>query len=552
MSEADSRTPRWMGGRIRLLVFTAGASLMALEIAGSRVLAPHFGSSLFIWGGLISVFLLALSAGYFLGGWAGDRWPDLFTLNMAVGGAGLLFLLIPHIGIPVCVALEDWGPRWGPLTAAVIVFVLPSVLLGTASPVAVRLYTKEISRSGRAAGSLYAVSTFGSLAGTFLATFLLVPLLGTPELLRAMGLILVVLPLLLQPKQLGLVFYVVPAAALTLAFLTSALPEVPLAPGGGRVYGRVIHETETPYHRIFVIEGKEGGEDVRYLQFDHYLESGIEVDEPHHSVTHYTHMFQLSSVFCPEPASALFIGGGGMVGPRVYREIYPSMERIDVVEIDPEVVRIAKEYFAFDPGEKTHITVGDGRIFLDRAERTWAVVVLDAYTAGGRVPFHLLTRQFFEKVRDRLSPEGVCLLNIIGALEGPKSKVFRSAFKTMEAVFPRVYAFPRVRPSGEGGEAADAFRADFEAYRRAPASLDAESRKEVERVRNIFIAATLDEASIDAETSKARAKRLVASGAVPERFRLVSHASSLIVDIRTEDLYVLTDDFAPVEQWETW
>jgi spermidine synthase len=345
---------------------------------------------------------------------------------------------------------------------------------------------------------------------------------------------------------------VVPAAVVTTVFFTSPVPDVPLAPSGDRVLGAVVYEKETPYHRIFVVDGEEYGEETRYLQFDHYIESGIQKEAPHHTVTHYTDLMHLASVFNAEPKGALFVGGGGMVGPRAYQETYASLDRIDVVEIDAEVVRVAKEYFFFRPSEKTHVTVGDARNFLVRSPLRWDVAVLDAYTAGGRIPFHLLTREFFEELRTHMTEEGVVLLNLIGAMVGPKSKVFRATFKTMEAVFPQVYAFPRVRHRSGSEADSDRFRELLGKYAAGPDALPEPDRKNAESVRNIFIVASMDATRVTVERLKARARELTRSGAVPERFHVLDHASTLAPSVETDDLPVLTDDFAPVEQWKTW
>ncbi|MHC4778373.1 MAG: spermidine synthase [Planctomycetota bacterium] len=549
---AETIAPKWMPQRVQVLVFVAGASLMALQIAGSRVIAPHFGSSLFIWGGLIGVFLLALSAGYFLGGWAGDKHPHIMTLGLALGGAGILFLFIPHMGIPVCIGLKAWGPRWGPLASAIILFVLPSILLGSASPIAVRLFTKTVEASGRAAGSLYALSTFGSLTGTFLATFVLVPLMGTPALIMTLGAVLVAVPLLVMPKNLGLAMYGVPVILASLIFITSPTPEVPLAMGESRQLGHVLFETETPYHRIFVVEGKEEGRDTRYLQFDHYIESGISATPPHHSVTHYTDLMHISSVFNHEPKGAVFVGGGGMVGPRTFDEVYKTLDRIDVIELDAEVVRVAKEYFFFQPTNKMHVAVGDARIFVAKSENRWDVAVLDAYTAGGRVPFHLLTREFFDELKAHMTSDGVVILNIIGAMVGPKSKVFRGTFKTLETVFPQVYAFPRVRHRTGSERESDDFRALLAEYATDPEIMEKGKKESVEHVRNIFVAASMDPKRVTVSELKRRAKDLVDTDTIPARFHVLDHVSGLAPSVQTDDLPVLTDDFAPVEQWKTW
>jgi len=543
---------RWADGSLRALVFTGGAGLMALEIAGSRVIAPHFGSSLFLWAGLIAVFLLALTAGYFVGGWVGDLHPHAVLLSYAVGGAGLFSLLIPHVSIAVCAAAEALGPRWGPLAAAALLFTGPSLLLGTVSPIAVRLHTREVRASGASAGSLYALSTFGSLLGTFLATFVLVPAVGTPALLATIGAILAGLPLLTLPKTAAWVFYAVPAGALCAAFFSTPLPEALIAAPGTDAYGNVVYETETPYHRIYVVESQEEGKPVRYLQFDHYVESGVSLEPPHHSVTRYTDMFHLAALFRPKPSAALFIGGGGMIGPRVFEEVYPGLERIDVAEIDSEVVRVAREHFFFRPGPKTRITVGDGRVFVSKAAGPWDVAVLDAFSGGGRIPFHLLTREFFETLKAKLAPEGLCLINLIGAVEGAKSKVFRSTYRTLADVFPQVYAFPRVGHEARTEKDAEDLLRWIRAYADDPGSLSEKDRYQVERVRNIILVGSRAPARLSPEEARRRAKDLVESGAVPERYTLRMHAAAQVPAVRTSDVPVLTDDFAPVEQWKSW
>jgi len=148
-------------GPVTALIFVSGAVLMALEIAGSRVLAPFFGSSVFVWGSLIGIFLGAMSGGYWLGGWLSERWPRQVLLNALLAAAGAFTLLLPLWAAPLCQALaggpEGWvdlGPRLGPLTAALILFALPSLLMGVASPFAVRLLAPDLQRVGAVAGRL--------------------------------------------------------------------------------------------------------------------------------------------------------------------------------------------------------------------------------------------------------------------------------------------------------------------------------------------------------------------------------------------------------------
>ncbi|MBI2201558.1 MAG: fused MFS/spermidine synthase, partial [Armatimonadetes bacterium] len=126
---------------LRLVVFGSGAVLMGLEIVGSRILAPYFGSSVYVWGSLISIFLAALSLGYYLGGVAADRWPKPGILAATLSVAGVLILLLPVISRPVLEAFSNWdfGPRMSPLLASIVLFVLPSILMGATSPFAIKL-----------------------------------------------------------------------------------------------------------------------------------------------------------------------------------------------------------------------------------------------------------------------------------------------------------------------------------------------------------------------------------------------------------------------------
>lgn len=188
---------------LRIVVFGSGAVLMALEIVGSRILAPYFGSSVYVWGSLISIFLAALSAGYYLGGVAADRWPRTGALALALAAAGVLILALPVESRPILEAFSTWdlGPRASPLLASVVLFVLPSLLLGMTSPFAIKLAATDLATVGNTAGVLYAISTAGSIAGTLLTAFVLIPTMGVRAILYALGVALLVFSGLLAPYQ---------------------------------------------------------------------------------------------------------------------------------------------------------------------------------------------------------------------------------------------------------------------------------------------------------------------------------------------------------------
>ena len=185
------------GGRraaiaIGAAVFIAGAVLLGLELAASRVLAPYFGSSLFVWGALIGVVLAGLSLGYWVGGAAADRYPAPRLLLGALVSASLLVLAIPYIDGWALERVVSWdpGPRADPLVATILLFGAPSVILGSVTPIAVRLRARSLERLGRTAGRLFAISTAGRIAGTFATAFWLIPALGTDQLLASAALAL--------------------------------------------------------------------------------------------------------------------------------------------------------------------------------------------------------------------------------------------------------------------------------------------------------------------------------------------------------------------------
>jgi hypothetical protein len=170
---------------------------MSYEILGSRVLAPNFGSSVFVWGSLISVFLAGLSAGYYLGGRIADVNPSTRKLAVIIIIPGLLFLAFPLYGTPICdwIFMLDLGVRLSPLLTSIILFFFPSVMLGMVSPYTVKLMICSLHTSGKTVGTLYAISTFGSIVGTLVTSFYLITVAGVKFLIMGQGVILIVISL---------------------------------------------------------------------------------------------------------------------------------------------------------------------------------------------------------------------------------------------------------------------------------------------------------------------------------------------------------------------
>jgi spermidine synthase len=455
---------------IGVAVFIAGGVLLGLEIASSRVLAPLFGNSLYVWGSLIGIVLAGLSTGYWLGGIVADRYPTPRLLVGLLGTAALLVLAIPFVDGWTLDRVVAWdpGPRLNPVIATILLFGLPSVVLGSVSPVAVRLKARSIEELGRTAGRLFAISTAGSIAGTFLTSFWLIPELGTDQVLAsaAIALVLAAAAVALVEK-LTLAF----ALALTLAGV-SVGAVVSLAPDkGGTVAAsqlrnwspvyrqrsledrsgaieesqsgyKILATKDSQYHRIAVVEDDTS----RYLRFDSSFQSGMYVDDPYRTRFIYSDYLQLPFAYRAQTRRMLYVGlGGGSAPKRTWRD-FPGV-RIEVVELDPEVVDMAYKYFELPRDPRLSVEVEDGRRYVSGHEGPWDVIVIDAFYSDA-IPFHLATREFLELARSRLTPGGLVVTNIIGAVTGPDSRLFRSMLRTYRAVFPTVAVHPVVESGG--------------------------------------------------------------------------------------------------------
>src|SRR5919106_6063073 len=188
-----------MVGLLQLTVFVCGAVLLGVEIVGSRVLAPYFGSSIFVWGSLISTFLAGLTIGYYMGGFLADRRPRLLALAVLILIAGVLVVILPVVHPPVnrTIASVDFGPRLSPLVATVCLFFFPSVFMGTVSPYAIKLAASSLATIGNTAGLIYAISTAGSIVGALVTAFYLIQLIGVRSSLYSLGTTLMALAILL-------------------------------------------------------------------------------------------------------------------------------------------------------------------------------------------------------------------------------------------------------------------------------------------------------------------------------------------------------------------
>jgi spermidine synthase len=415
----DERTPG--RGIAFLWIATAtltGAIVMAMELTAFRLYAPYFGNSIYVWGSMISVVMLALSVGYALGGWAADRWPSDAVLYFVVLGSGLYQLGIVFVWRAVLMKVYLSGEFVGPVMATTIIFVPPMTALAMTSPFVIRLLARA-GHVGITVGKVFALSTAGSIAGVLGTSFWLVPRFGTRvtlEILCAASMAIGAGGLMMRRRVA--VLLVLPAGLV----LAAKAPQAP---------ARVLYTGESVYNRIRV-EDYDGFR-ILALNDPHTFQTIQKLGSE--SSGYYLDEFALGPVIVAAK-NLLVLGMGAGRSIEVSRVVAPELE-VDAVEIDPEVVRVAREYFGL-PGNdaKLHVHIADARPWLATHAEKWDLVHVDLFQGGPYVPFYLTTVEFFELVRSRMADGGVLMVNVLD--KSASKELLQAMGATMARVFPSV------------------------------------------------------------------------------------------------------------------
>ena len=428
-----------------LVAFASGMTTLAIELTASRLIGNVFGNSNLVWANVIGLMLLYLTVGYFLGGRLADRLPRATVLLQIIIWASFLCALIPLLSRPIITraAQAVFGAEaalaLGSFLVILILFSLPVTLLGTVSPFVIRLAVTDVENSGKVAGQVYAISTLGSLLGTFLPVLLTIPELGTTRtflLFSGLLYLIALLALLRLQRRLALLYLAMP---LIIALLAVPLLDGPLRPPAANASLR--YEGESGYNYIQVQEDAAG---YRYL----YLNEGQGI----HSQWHQTEIFYdgtwdyfLTAPYFNQPpfradqvTSLLLIGLAAGTIPRQYQTVYGDIPMVGI-ELDPEIIDVGASYFDMNPDSMPSLTVqsGDGRYLLNRMERQFTVIAIDAYRPP-YIPWHLTTVEFFAEVKARLSANGVVAINV-GRTDTDR-RLVDALSQTLSLVFPTVHA----------------------------------------------------------------------------------------------------------------
>jgi spermidine synthase len=425
---------------LRVLVFAGGFASIGVELTASRLLAPFFGSSTFIWASLIGSTLAFLALGYFLGGRLADRRPEPVVLYAVTAIAAVAIGMIPFVARPLLTgSLDafrqlDAGAFYGSLVGTLLLLAPPVTLLGFISPFAIRLQLLDVASAGKTAGSLYALSTIGSIAGSFVPALVLIPLIGTAATFFTLSLALLV------PAVSGLVVVRARSVALATGFAAFAVPVLALAaPAGVRPPDRgiLLDERESAYNYIQVVD--EDGRRSLILNDGHAVHSVYDPDElltggPWDYFMVAPQLVEGAAE--PEPQDVLLIG---LAGGTVARQLTAAYGPIPIVgvEIDPEINEVARQYFALDELPNVDVVVADGRYALRTSDATFDLIGVDAYRQP-YIPFQLTSREFFQDVSAHLRPGGVAVVN--AGRTRTDFRLVEALGTTMRDVFPYVVA----------------------------------------------------------------------------------------------------------------
>ena len=433
---------------LEIVVFISGAVVMIFELVGSRVVAPYVGTSIYVWTSLIGVILASLSVGYYAGGYLADKKPNIRPMALIIifSAVAIAFSAFTKDIFSAVISTFRIIPEIKSIMISLILFAPASFLLGMISPYAVRLRMNDMTKSGRTVGNLYAISTIGSIFGTFLAGFYIIPNFGSTNslIILSVALLLVAVLLLLgtrigKPVKVAIVLLIV---FLGLAQMLSAVEQ--------KIF---VADVDTAYNRILVVRATDiiTKKPILALLTDPYgVQAAMFTDGTDDLVLDYAKFYRLFSYFVPNPTSALMIGGGAYTFPRDFIKNYPDA-KMDVVEIDPGMTAIARKYFNLNDEKNLAIYHQDARIYLNENKKKYDVIFVDAFNSAAAIPFQLTTKEAVIKEYNALNDGGVIMVNIISAIEGEKGKFARAEYATYKKVFPQVFLFP-VQNINDGSE----------------------------------------------------------------------------------------------------
>lgn len=420
-----------------LIVFITGACVLIIEVTALRILSPYFGNTIYSASSVIGVILAALSFGYYFGGKYADRTPKETHFYGIIFLGGLTTLAIELLSV---VILERFAYhlslQWGPLFYSVLLFALPGYLLGMLSPFAIKLQELKFPKVGigTLSGQVFFFSTLGSITGSFLAGFYLIPNFGIRSIVIGTGTALSLIGMLALLKYfkkgrkvniLVVLFAFIFASSVSLSQLF--------------VEPNVIYSKDGVYEKLIIKDEEYKGRLARRFFQDRSSSSAVYLDTGELAYE-YTRHYELYRLVKPGAVNALVLGGGTYTIPKALVD-EDTYIYVDVVEIEPSLFELAQEYFDVKNDGRISNFIEDGRRFLHDSEKSYDVIFSDVFFSIASIPVHFTTQEFFEMAREKLAEDGVFLANVIGALSDDRPNFLLSEMNTFRSVFPNSYFF---------------------------------------------------------------------------------------------------------------
>lgn len=422
--------------KLEIIVFLAGAIGMGLELIAARVLSPYVGSSNVVWTSIIGIILASMSLGYWLGGKKADKDANINTLSSILMLAAIFTSLIPILETLVVKQLAGMIENLiiAAIICAVIVFSIPSFILAMISPFAVKIKSKEDDEIGSLSGRVSSLSTIGSITGTFLMGFVLIPNIGVSNINIAVTLVLVTMSVFAREERNKKYIY---STILTVCIMLILI-----------ITGKwlfkinnpdIILDTDSQYSRIWVKQVSTEMATYKTLQVDTGLESYINAETGEMGAK-YLRFYDLFEYFNKDAKSTLLIGGAAYTYPIHYLDKYED-KTIDVIEIDDKMTQIAEEQFGLNTSEpRLKIYTQDGRSYLNYSSNKYDTIMIDAFK-GTNAPFELTTYEALVQAKNMLNDNGMVLTNVISSVEGQESEFIKYEYATYKAVFDDVKIF---------------------------------------------------------------------------------------------------------------
>lgn len=421
---------------LEITTFIAGAIGMIIELVASRILSPYLGNSNLIWTCIIGMMLAFMSIGYFIGGKISDKQPKRNLLSLFLLNSATFISLIPMIEIYAIEPISKTNLKLSliAIICSTITFGIPSMFLATASPFAVKLKDKDMEEIGGVSGRMSALSTIGSIVGTFLAGFVLIPKLGVKNIILLVVIVLVILSYLIYEDKD--VKYSIKMIATLIILILIVLT-------GKKIFlqkhNDMILDTDSEYSRIWIKKFTNNfGKEYNTLEVDTGYESIASGEK--NLTADYLKYYDLFNYYQENTENVLMIGGAAYTYPSYFLEQYKD-KKIDVVEIDPKMTEIAEKYFDLNTqNENLNIYHEDGRRYLNTTQKMYDCILIDAFK-GLNVPFQLTTEEALIRAQKSLNENGVVITNLISALDGKNANFIKYEYATYKKVFEDVKVF---------------------------------------------------------------------------------------------------------------